>query len=129
MAQNALVQSGFVAAAVAVGRGREPEHGVRHDKLAVVFRDAQGLTVENAVQPCRCGWFQQVYLIDQGEPPVFHRQGQRAILEFHVSLFHNVMADEFGKLQPAVADDFKHGKIELSRELFQATSFPEPLGP
>ena len=121
LAQHSLIQAGFIAAAVAVGRGRKPEHGVRGNKLAAVFRDAQGLSVKDAVQPCGCGWFEQIKLVYQGEPTVLHRQGQRAILEFHAPLTYNVMADEFRELQPAVAGDFENRKIQFCRQLFQAT--------
>lgn len=76
LAHGALVQTDFIAAAVGVGRGCEAERIVRYDKLAPVFRNAQGLAVQNAIQPSGCGWFEQIQLVAEQQAAEFYGQSQ-----------------------------------------------------
>ena len=121
--KRTLVQTRLVGSPIGIGRGCETEHGVRDDEFTAILSDAQRLTIKNTVQACGGSRFEQVELIEEEQPAIFHGQGQGPVFVFHAAVTNRQVPHQIGELQAAVSSDLEDGIIESGGELLDGARF------
>lgn len=72
---------------------------MRFNQFSLIFRDAQRLSVQDAVQPCGGCWVQQIEFVQEQQTAKAHGKSQRAVLKDHIAVPHGEVPDQILKLQ------------------------------